>query len=63
MNFFMINANLAVVSRAQKPLIKLLEQHGIDTIQLDLRHCLTLSGCFHCVTLDVRRKGSLEDYS
>ncbi len=63
MNFFMINPNLAVVNEAQLPLIKLLGKHGVDTIPLKLRHCRTLSGGFHCVTLDVRRKGTLEDYS
>ncbi|MEN8145389.1 MAG: inosamine-phosphate amidinotransferase 1 [Gemmatimonadota bacterium] len=63
MNFFMINPNLAVVSAAQKPLIKELEKRRIDVIPLSLRHCRTVSGGFHCVTLDVRRTGSLEDYS
>lgn len=63
MNFFMINPNLAVVGAAQKPLIKLLKKHGIDSIPLHLRNCITLSGGFHCVSLDIRRKGSLENYS
>ncbi|MCB9766448.1 MAG: inosamine-phosphate amidinotransferase 1, partial [Alphaproteobacteria bacterium] len=62
MNFFMVNPNLAVVNEAQRPLIRLLEQHGIDTVQVPLRHCRTLSGGLHCVTLDVRRRGTLEDY-
>lgn len=63
MNLFMINPNLAVVNAAQIPLIKVFEKHHIDVVPLELRHCLTLSGCFHCATLDVRRKGTLEDYS
>jgi len=63
MNFFMINPHLAVVNEAQKPLIKLLTQHKIETIPLKLRHTRTLSGGFHCVTLDIRRRGVLEDYS
>ncbi len=63
MNFFMIKPDLAVINEAQKPLMKLLEKHGIDVIPLKLRNCRTLSGGFHCVTLDVRRRGSLEDYS
>lgn len=63
MNFFMVNPDLAVVNGAQKPLIRLLESRGIDTIQVPLRHCRTLSGGLHCVTLDVRRRGVLEDYS
>ena len=63
MNFFMVNPNLAVVNEVQEPLIRLLESHGIDTIGVPLRHCRTLSGGLHCVTLDVRRRGALEDYS
>jgi N-dimethylarginine dimethylaminohydrolase len=53
---------LAVVNQAQVPLIRLLESHGIDTVRVPLRHCRTLSGGLHCVTLDVRRRGSLESY-
>jgi glycine amidinotransferase len=63
MNFFMINPELAVVNETQKPLISVLARHGIESIPLKLRNCLTLSGGFHCVSLDVRRKGILEDYS
>ncbi|MFT5684187.1 MAG: N-dimethylarginine dimethylaminohydrolase [Myxococcota bacterium] len=63
MNFFMVNPELAVVNGAQKPLIKLLESRGIDTVHVPLRHCRTLSGGLHCVTLDVRRRGSLESYT
>lgn len=62
MNFFMVDPGLAVVNRAQVPLIRLLERHGIDTVTVDLRHCRTLSGGLHCVTLDVRRRGTLESY-
>lgn len=63
MNMFMINPHLAVVNDTQVPLIKFLEKHGIETIPLKLRNCLTLSGGFHCVSLDVRRRGDVEDYS
>ena len=63
MNFFMVNPTLAVVNEAQKPLIKLLETKGIEAATVPLRHCRTLSGGLHCVTLDVRRKGTLEDYA
>jgi glycine amidinotransferase len=59
----MIDPEPEVVNETQKPLIKLLARHGIESIPLKLRNCLTLSGGFHCVSLDVRRKGILEDYS
>ncbi|MBP1904870.1 N-dimethylarginine dimethylaminohydrolase [Paenibacillus turicensis] len=63
MNFMMINPNLALVCKHQKKLIKLLEKHKIDVAPLELRHSRTLGGGFHCVTLDVKRKSVLEDYS
>ncbi|MCP4129977.1 MAG: inosamine-phosphate amidinotransferase 1, partial [bacterium] len=44
MNFFMIKPDLAIVNESQKPLMKLLEKHGIDVIPLKLRNCRTLSG-------------------
>jgi len=63
MNFLMINPNLAIVEKRQIHLIKVLEKYGIDTIPLQLRHPRTLGGGFHCATVDVRRKGNLEDYA
>jgi N-dimethylarginine dimethylaminohydrolase len=63
MNFMMINPELAVVNELQVPLIRELERHGVEVLPLRTRHARTLSGGFHCVSLDVRRAGSLEDYA
>jgi len=63
MNFIMVNPTLAVVNELQLPLIKELESHGVEVLPLKMRHARNLSGGFHCVTVDVRRKGQLEDYS
>lgn len=63
MNFIMVNPSLAVVNDKQVPLIRALEAHGVGVAPLPMRHARTLSGGFHCVTLDVRRRGTLEDYS
>ena len=54
---------IAVVEKSQVPLIKLLEKNGINCIPLQWRHGRTLGGGFHCVTLDVRRRGTFEDYT
>jgi N-dimethylarginine dimethylaminohydrolase len=62
MNLFSINPNLVVVDRDQPSLIKLLEKQGIDVIPLKLRHAKMLGGGFHCVTLDIRRTGTLQRY-
>lgn len=62
LNFMMVTPDLAIVERRQTPLIRELEKRGIEVIPLQLRHARTLGGGFHCVTLDVRRKGELETY-
>jgi N-dimethylarginine dimethylaminohydrolase len=62
MNAFSINSNLVVVDRDQTALIKLLEKQGLDVIPLKLRHSKMLGGGPHCVTLDIRRAGTLARY-
>jgi N-dimethylarginine dimethylaminohydrolase len=62
MNVFSINPGLVVVDRDQTALIRLLEAKGLDVIPLKLRHSRMLGGGFHCVTLDVRRRGPLQRY-
>jgi len=62
MNLFSINPNLVVVDRDQTALIKLLEKQGLDVIPHKLRHSKMLGGGYHCITLDIRRTGTLERY-
>ena len=62
MNLLSINPNLVVVDRDQTELIKLLEKKGPDVVPLKLRHSRMLGGGFHCVTLDIRRTGTLQRY-
>ena len=62
MNAFSISPNLLVVDKDQTDLIRLLEKNGVDVVPLKLRHSKMMGGGFHCVTLDTRRKGTLERY-
>ena len=62
MNLFSISPDLVAVDRDQKALIELLEKHGLDVVPLKLRHSKMLGGGFHCVTLDIRREGTLQRY-
>lgn len=62
MNFMMLNPETAIVERNQESLIRKLEARRVMVIPLSLTHARTLGGGFHCVTLDVRRRGVLEDY-
>lgn len=63
MNFIMVNPDLAVVNDQQLALIRELESHGVTVAPLPMRQARSLSGGFHCVSVDVRRRGTLEDYS
>jgi len=62
MNLFSINPDLVVVDQDQSALIRLLEKQGLDVIPLKLRHSKMLGGGFHCITLDIRRTGTLQRY-
>ena len=62
MNLFSLSPNLVCVDKDQTALIKLLEGEGVDVLPLKIRHSKMLGGGFHCVTLDVRRKGKMERY-
>ena len=56
MNLFSVNPNLVVLEEHQEPTRKELERNGIECKMLPMRHGRTLSGIFHCVTLDLERE-------
>jgi glycine amidinotransferase len=56
MNLFSVNPNLVALEEHQEPTRKELEKHGIECKMLPMRHGRTLSGIFHCVTLDLLRE-------
>ncbi|WP_205853402.1 amidinotransferase [Zhengella mangrovi] len=62
MNCFSIRPDLCAVDADQSALIKLLESEGIDVMPIKLRHSKMMGGGFHCITLDVRRRGVMENY-
>ena len=62
-NLLVVRPGLVIADKRQTALIEALERHGIDVLPLQLTHSRTLGGGFHCVTLDMRRTGSLETYS
>lgn len=62
MNLLMVSPEVAIVDAHQAELIALLARHRIEAIPVESRHGRLLGGGFHCVSLDVRRRGPLEDY-
>jgi glycine amidinotransferase len=55
MNLLSINPNLVILEKNQEPTRKILEKYNIECAMLPMRQARTLSGCFHCVTLDLER--------
>jgi N-dimethylarginine dimethylaminohydrolase len=62
LNFLSVNENLVICDIEQNELRRILDKHKIETIGLPCRQARTMSGGFHCATLDVKRKGTLQDY-
>ncbi len=63
MNILSLSEKLIAVEERQTHLIKQLEQNGFDIMPVRMRHCRTLSGGPHCVTLDTVRDDTYDDYS
>ena len=63
MNLLVLRPGLVIADDRQAGLITELERNGVEVLPLRLTHARTLGGSFHCVSLDVRRSGSLETYS
>ncbi len=63
MNLLSLGPELVAVEENQVSLMRLLGKHGIDSLPVRMRHTRTLGGGPHCVTLDLVREGTLEDYS
>jgi N-dimethylarginine dimethylaminohydrolase len=62
LNLLSVNEELVIVDENQEELRKELEKWGIESIMLPMRQSRTLSGGFHCVTLDTKRAGERQDY-
>lgn len=62
MNVLSLDQEHVVVQDIQEPLIRDLEKHGFTPVPCRWRHGRSLGGGFHCLTLDIRRRGGLEDY-
>ena len=62
LNFLSVNSELVIVDENQNSLRRKLSKHNIESIGLKMRHARTISGGFHCVTLDTLREGKRESY-
>lgn len=62
MNVLSLDPHTVVVESHEHALIDLLGESGFRVIPLDFRHVYSFGGSFHCVTVDLRRRGALARY-
>jgi glycine amidinotransferase len=63
MNVLSVDEERVMVDDQEPELIAELERRGFTPIPCRWRHGRLIGGGFHCMTLDVRRNGDLEDYA
>ncbi|MET9508160.1 amidinotransferase [Streptomyces flavidovirens] len=62
MNLLMVDEKRVIAERHHTNMLRALEKWGFEPIPCDLLHYAPFGGSFHCATLDVRRRGTLESY-
>jgi glycine amidinotransferase len=62
LNVFMLDEKRVVVEKRQEPLIKALKDWGFSPIPCSFEAYYPFMGSFHCATLDIRRRGTLQSY-
>ena len=62
MNVLMLDEKRVICEKSQLPTIQALERWGFQTIPCSFMHLNPFGGAFHCFTLDVRRRGTLQSY-
>ncbi|MEV4880425.1 amidinotransferase [Streptomyces cyaneofuscatus] len=62
MNILMVDETRVIAERHHTGMLRALERWGFEPIPCDLLHYAPFGGSFHCATLDVRRRGTLESY-
>lgn len=62
MNMLNLDEKRVIVEKEEEPMIKALEDWGFEPIPCAFRNCYRYGGSFHCATVDIRRRGSLQSY-
>ncbi|KZM73875.1 amidinotransferase [Nocardia terpenica] len=62
MNVLSLDEDRVMVEREDEPMIQALKDFGFTPIPCSFRNFNSFGGSFHCATLDVRRRGTLQSY-
>ena len=62
MNVLLLDEERVIVEKTQEPMIKMFKNMGLKPIPCTMSNLGPFGGAFHCVTLDIRRRGDLKSY-
>lgn len=62
MNMLNLDEKRVIVEASEEPMIKALKSWGFEPIPCNFRKVYRYGGSFHCYTVDIRRRGGLQDY-
>lgn len=62
MNILMLDEERVIVERQDEPMIAAVKKWGFKPVPCNFRHFNSFGGSFHCATVDVRRRGTLQSY-
>jgi glycine amidinotransferase len=62
MNILMIDERRVIVDPHHKRMMAALKDWGLEPIPCEFLHYAAFGGAFHCATLDIRRRGTLQSY-
>lgn len=62
LNMLMLDEQRVIVERHQTSMIQTLKNYGFKPISCSFYEYSAFGGSFHCATLDVRRRGTLQSY-
>ena len=62
MNVLMVDEKRVIVDLHHTATMRAFENWGFEPIPCEFLHYAAFGGAFHCATLDVRRRGTLESY-
>jgi glycine amidinotransferase len=62
LNVLNLDEKRIVVEKSQVKMQRVLRDHGFEPIPCSFVNYLPFGGAFHCATLDIRRRGTLQSY-
>jgi glycine amidinotransferase len=62
MNVLVLDEERVICEKSQEPTIQALKDWGFKPIPCNFLHFNPFGGAFHCATLDIRRRGTLQSY-